>query len=329
MDKETRAAASHEVAEACPYLGLVGDRETHFAFASEENCCHRVVKVAPVALVHQDEFCLNQAHATCPLYQQAAPVLPAALRGAEQPTSRLRVSGLGLALMLAAALVIGVSGYLLVAWSGWLPSFSRPTSQVRSGLPTVTATTTLVILPATPTLPAVLAPPEITVAPTTPTLPLAMASQPVTKSVTAAASLVTATSTPLPTQVFTPTPTPGPAWGTPFGPEQRFLIYQVKPNQSLAYIAGLYQTSETVLRAINPILTPGRSVQPGDLLVIMRGQVESLGKLHFHILFVDKPTLLADLAKLHQATEAELRYYNTLGNGDLVPAGRWLIYPDE
>lgn len=71
-----RAAFSH-----CPYLGIIDDPATAFAFTTPANHCFRKQQSTKgarrnktpqvIALHHQETFCLNDQYSACPLYQEA------------------------------------------------------------------------------------------------------------------------------------------------------------------------------------------------------------------------------------------------------------------
>jgi hypothetical protein len=86
-------------------------------FPSEGNFCHHARPVAPIAIEHQDQFCLQNGHTACPIYQrtQLAP-LPAAITA----PSYLRAGNRRVAAALAVLLVI-ISLAALVMLSPRLP----------------------------------------------------------------------------------------------------------------------------------------------------------------------------------------------------------------
>lgn len=66
----------------CPYLGVKSDPQTRFSTSSTGNYCHRVQPAEPVALEHQEGYCLGERHVSCVVYSaQWKNGLPAELRG--------------------------------------------------------------------------------------------------------------------------------------------------------------------------------------------------------------------------------------------------------
>jgi chromosome segregation ATPase len=73
---EVRAARS--AVNACPRLGNLNDRETHYAFSSPEHRCFALGSPSPIAPSHQNAHCLCEAYAECPVFsgQESSPTLP-------------------------------------------------------------------------------------------------------------------------------------------------------------------------------------------------------------------------------------------------------------
>lgn len=142
--------------------------------------------------------------------------------------------------------------------------------------------------------------------------------------------VVVAEATSIPTVTPTPTstvpPTPGPSLFTPFGPEQAYLLHQVKYGDNLPDLADLYQTDRDVIVAANG-LVPDVPMQPDQVIVIMPGRTDSIGIEPLVVKFLDADTPISELAPRHGVTTAEIRTYNQLGPGEIIPAGRWLIFP--
>jgi hypothetical protein len=59
--------------ESCPLLGLLDDRETHFAFPQPEHRCFAKRNPGTIELEFQAEYCLTAAYPTCPRYRSAHP----------------------------------------------------------------------------------------------------------------------------------------------------------------------------------------------------------------------------------------------------------------
>lgn len=81
--RQPAAAGRRPLPKPCPYLGIVDDPATAFAFATPANACFckqpDVKKpYTTVELAHQEAYCLTTAHTTCPIFRQAEPGVPPA-----------------------------------------------------------------------------------------------------------------------------------------------------------------------------------------------------------------------------------------------------------
>lgn len=52
----------------CPHLGIRDGTDSHFGYPSRANRCYRTGEPAKIDLDHQDSFCLDAAHTTCPIF---------------------------------------------------------------------------------------------------------------------------------------------------------------------------------------------------------------------------------------------------------------------
>lgn len=60
----------HTLYHRCPYLGLRDDPETWYTFPAHENTCHKPRSPHGVAAPYQENICLTDQYADCPVYQQ-------------------------------------------------------------------------------------------------------------------------------------------------------------------------------------------------------------------------------------------------------------------
>lgn len=143
----------------CPYLGLVDDPRTHFAFATTAHRCHSGSRPERIEVSHQGALCLSADYAACQRYvvpTAAAAGLAVAPRPAEEPIAHVstRVRWLSrpdgrrrlvvragvvraavilvgvLALAIFAAVLLGQGGFQLAGPSG--VSGSSPTASPAS-----------------------------------------------------------------------------------------------------------------------------------------------------------------------------------------------------
>jgi hypothetical protein len=285
----------------CPFLGLHDDSDTRFMYATTGNYCHRVEPPEPIAPAYQGVVCLKGSEfPSCPVYKQTwKGSLPEEIIG-DLPNDRRGARRFwllfALVVFLGAVLAIFLFGksMILDTLAGLR---SDPIAMQSEGTVVYTATDTPAgLFPATDAL-VVEAPSQVP------------------------------TNTPEPSPSDTSgVPTPGPGLMTPFGPDAFLLLHRVLENESLPMIAEHYNTNSDVMRAANGF---GEKVnlRPGDVLVVPFGKKTTTGVDVYRALLVETDTTLADLAFRYTTTEDTLRSWNSLGPGELIPAGRWLVVP--
>lgn len=301
VNKPSQALPSFQ--RSCPYLGLVRDPETRFSFPNRGNHCHRFSPSASVTLAYQSDLCLSGRYEQCLVYQD--PSQANLVDGVELERHDIFAS-LGwnriIALIITAIIVIFGGAFISI----------RLLSSIRMNSPQAgTATQEAILLSlsetaqfSTQTAPSATPIPTATLTPTS-----------------------TSTPTPIPSPTLTPAPpTSGPDIGTPFGPNARYVLHRVVAGESLNNIAVKYETSNAVIAATNE-LTPGIFIQPDMVLVILPGVTDAAGLSVLHPVFLDQDASLSELSVLYDVSESDLREYNSLGEGDLIPGGRWIIVP--
>lgn len=91
--------------QVCPYLGLLDDPATHYAFPSSAQRCHAGRRPAEMDQAKQARDCLTARHIACPRYHP--PSFVSSARRSSSPVRRL--SGLTLfVVLLVAAIAIGL-----------------------------------------------------------------------------------------------------------------------------------------------------------------------------------------------------------------------------
>jgi len=113
---------------------------------------------------------------------------------------------------------------------------------------------------------------------------------------------------------------------TPFGVENKYLIHLVKSGESMPLLAERYQTSQDVIIAANGFY-PGYGLQVDQVIVIMPGKTDAINVEQFIVIFLNQETSLSDLSLQYGVHPTEIKKYNDLGPGDIVPIARWLIVP--
>lgn len=302
--------------EACPFLGLDQDSSTWLAYPHPANFCHRASPAANLNLSYQESTCLTRKHAACLGFTRGwNGALPETVRG--EPAVKPLAKSLVLPAMIGLALLVLLAGWQLMR-RGRLSFMggedTTPTILVTSiGSSQVSG---LVVLSPTSTITPAPPPTE------TPNRP---------KTQTALASLNSPTPTTPPTSAITPTlapPTPGPAFKTPFGPGEKFLLHQLEAGESLGTLVTLYDTTNQVITASN-LLVEGASIWPGTVLVIIPGEKDPSAVSRFRVVLLESATSVDDLAAEFEISVEDLRMYNSLGADRFIPAGRYLIIPVE
>lgn len=301
--------------EACPFLGLEEDAATWVAYPHSANSCHRAKPICNISLGYQESACLTKEHIHCPGFVSGwNGSLPQELHG-EAASARTNRSLVWPVLIPALVLVLFASW--LAARQGWLPFLgsqknATPTSLALS--PSQVKATELSQATATP---------MATTTPVPSSTPDALATQ------TALAALASPTPTLSPTTLFSatpPAPTLGPALGTPFGPDGKYLLHQLAAGESMGTLVSLYNTSNKVIEASN-VLIPGASIWPGTVLVILPGVKNPEAAIRFRVVLLEAPTTVNALAAEYNVSEEDLRLYNSLGSEQSIPAGRYIIIP--
>jgi hypothetical protein len=88
----------------------------------------------------------------------------------------------------------------------------------------------------------------------------------------------------------------------------------------------LYETSPTLIFTINQLIQ-GASLRPEMMLVIVPGEQEFPDLPAFQPVFLEEDTTVTELAEQYGVSGDDLRRYNGFGEGDLVPANRWIVVP--
>ena len=97
-------------------------------------------------------------------------------------------------------------------------------------------------------------------------------------------------------------------------------------GESMGTLVSLYNTSNRVIEASN-VLTPGASIWPGTVLLIVPGEKNAEAVIRFRVVLLESSTTVDDLSAQYSVSAEDIRMYNSLGPGDTVPAGRYIIIP--
>ena len=290
----------------CPYLGTFTDSEVHFRFATPANCCYRTGSPDSLDLSYQEEYCLSAKHLTCPIYQPGWDgALPEEMHSSGEAVDQK--SGLPFGTWQLVWIVLGIIAILILMY---LNPF-KTTQDLSANLPVAPSLTSTSASPEETLEPS----PTNTVSPTSTPRPTNTATLSPTPSLTLSPTV-------------SPTPTPGPLQGTPFITNRTYLIHEIIPGESLFYVADLYNTSPEVIQVINAsrLITV---FPPGEMLVILPNQVDASGLEPLDLVFLKADLLISEFISQYNITEDEFREYNGLGPGDIVPADRWVIFPQR
>jgi hypothetical protein len=103
------------------------------------------------------------------------------------------------------------------------------------------------------------------------------------------------------------------------------LVHVVGRNESWSSVAALYDTSQAVLMTANPPGdTPGASLAPGRLLVILPGITDPAGLRPLTAYWIPLPLRVAEAASRYGVSEEEIRFWNQT-EGEWVEGQRWLV----
>ncbi len=298
--------------DVCAFLGARSDPATRYAYPSLGNCCHRASPAGRIDFSYQEAVCLSPSYQHCQLLEESwTGALPDNIRfhGRRTAGYRQRIIGLVVFILLLLAACVAILGNLLKSQNKVSPqSVASATAIGALALstdirqPTHTASQTRL--------------PEV--------------QNSIATSLPIAADTATLASPGTSTPSQSPPPTPGPGIGTPFGAEQHIhVIHRVKEGQGWAVLSKQYGTSEAAIRAANgpTALKEGQGVWPDMILVIPVGKTNPAEVVRFEPLFTERKTSVQELAEQFTTLPEAIRRYNLLGEGEWIPAGRWLIIP--
>jgi hypothetical protein len=301
---------------ACPHLGLEDDSTTRFYSSSESNCCWRLKNPAEVALDHQSEFCLCNNFTSCPVYVVGRPatgVKPLRATRVLASPPAVAINWRGIVVILEVLLAIALGAAFIFGWV-WSPEtpvrtpYSLPTHAPRATVPSIAELPTLI-----PDLP--LAAFEVSGTPASGTaIGLTATLSPNVTSTLASSE-----------QSATPALTPAPGLDQPIGPFN-LIAHRVEAGENLVSIAARFDTTRELLVKVNG-LNDQRLLEPGQVLAVPQGQTD-LGQLPRLVAFLTvQDTALDVIIGQLSGDMAMVRQLNALGEGNVVPAGRWLFIP--
>lgn len=283
----------------CKHLGLLADPETSLTYPSLAHHCFRCNSPAIPLLEHQENYCLVDAHQSCPVFMQAQKgKFPKQYQAKKQFFSgRLKIFIVLISLFLLIGMFLFVRGPTLFA-----PIFPANQNPFFISIPqTKTVQPTDIFYPPSQT-------PSLT-----------------------KTSTPTATFTPTLTATFALTPTVTPALHgleLPIqGGTKNFVIHRIAPGETLEKFIKNYATSSDVINYINyRIPTP---LWADSIIILMPGFTVVDRSLPSFEAYQVKETEISieDLAQKLQVEVATLKYYNNCTSGCRLFRGDWVLIP--
>ncbi len=317
---------------SCPHLGLDTDEQSNFVFAHEDHRCYRVKPGSPPTSAHQSAFCLSENYPNCPLLQndgssQAANVF---IKPASKSNLWVRYAAGFIILVLVGVLSVGIvlqavypSGASFALWQETVTPQQTSTSVVAALAATRAYQTQQVSLMREATAQALTSAQLLLPEPSQ--TPTAAPSITPTNSPTPSPS-PTSTPTGVPPTPVPATLTPGPIQGTPFGPDNRYLVHVVEAGESFAGLAVQFDTSTAVLEWVNP-RPLGGAIRAGTAIVVLPGVKDAAGLPQLGVRFIEDSSSLAVLADAFGVTVDVLIEYNLLSAQTTEVQNRWMIAP--
>lgn len=281
-------------APMCPHLGMKHDPGTSFAYPSLGNYCRHCRPPAVPTIVHQEAYCLHDAHQDCLVYQQPANQafpLPFQTKGHShrKPIARN---------------VILVALALPLVFTGWWMFGRLQAAEGKEGAPLTVQMTPMMTLSKTPVA-------SVTPLPRPSKTPLARTRTPEQSS--------TLLATPF-QQVY--------ALEFPFKVgEYSFLLHRIREGENFEVLEATYVTSAAAILALNYSLSSPLWVD--SVIVISPGlqAVDPQLPTFQPYELTDPPISIDELAQQLNVNEELLRYYNNCSDNCRLAAGDWLLVP--
>ena len=305
--------------EICPFLGIKEEASTPYKYPSHANRCYNVTSPERIILVHQEKFCLSESYRECEVFNSSGEEhLPLYIRDRK----RKRRTHISLKTWVLIPLLIGLTIFLVTGILVFNDRYSLTSfgsfAKSKNALPTfMFKNSSEYIISPSPSTSLTDIPTEIKSDISEPSATILIGTPSETE---------TATPTYRPTGTKPPTLTPGPAFETPFGPNQSYILHRVSDGESYTQIAEMYETSTEVLVESN-FKPESTKLLSGMIIVVLPGVHEIEGTQKFNIVFVDRTIDVKALAEKYRVDLEEIKKYNSLSNKDWIPAGRWLIVP--
>lgn len=296
---------------SCPYLGLPDDSRTSLAYPSLWNHCYRANHPAPIELAHQSRVCLCSFD-QCPVYKAGErSSMPAGLpRGLKLVRHNKRPARNWIRILLLTSLAVFMAAGILLA---------RSVASLRTRMDVYG----LLASPAHDTMPTVSGP-QLTA--DTPAIATNYAAAVVQTTITQLQATETRGHQSTTTQQTTVTPTSvcGHQLDVPFGEDVKLVIHRVLQGENLTKLAGIYQTTEQSIVAVNYYLPVPVWV---DRVVVIPIGIENTGGLPLFETYQQEDEIsMEDLAGSLNVDPQALQKYNGFVQHCSTYSG-WLLVP--
>jgi hypothetical protein len=301
----------------CPFIGIKGEPDSFFGYASLSNFCFRASPPESVKLSHQEKFCLKGSFRECEVYfSSGLEPLPASIKSS--PKTRKSIFSHEL-LRFGLPSLVGLGVIIIFLFL----IFRRPRYGDESAIP---STSTSSALTASITSSPSLAPPSSQQAEGDDDFVLGLLQENTPAPTQAPENTPEPTGTFTPTATFTPDFTPGPGLETPFGPENAYILHAVLEGESYPKLADIYNTTVEVIKVSN-FIPEGIGLRTGLVIVLIPGVKDHQNLPVFNLRLIDKSTSIEDIAREYQISSEDIIYYNQVNPDKDLPIGRYLIIP--
>jgi hypothetical protein len=297
----------------CPHLGLSHDPYSLMDYPCGQNFCYHVTPPSSPGEAHQKKFCLDPAHKTCPLFENA---LSKPMPKDISHIHHRRWFHFNFFPWILGCTFLLITGLFYYYWPLIGPNLIVPTLVSTAEKPSIAA-----IIPVTGSTSEVEpTSTHIVIAPDTP------APSDTVILETIVAPNVTATIIPIETELSLATLQPPHALETPFGKENVYLIHRVLGGETLDWIAKNHKTSVEAIRAANYDMTA--SLWEDSKIIIPVDRTDAAGIIPMTAMIITGDSIsMETLAEVEQANLMLLCQLNDRPHSYIFSPGEWVLIP--
>lgn len=307
MTKESdQTSSSSGPGNTCPYLGLAHDPTLCYSYPHEKNHCHHVAKPEAVDSSYQENTCLTSEYNKCIVYKHTdIKKLPKEMKYSRGKSNKKLSNPRRIAAIIAIS-----SAFLILFNSQNIIQDYFSTGPLPENRLIAIETESLLTVQ----------------------VPSAVNFQDTPVQTTQTALFESNAIISPPAEIQTPTvtllafSTLGPDVMTPFGPGGQYILHEVQPGESLAFLALTYETTTEVLERLN-VFQEGLSFWVGRIVLVFPNQIDPSEVSTFQVIRLAVRTRVVDFSEEYGISVAHLKGLNSLGLDIWLPAGRWLIVP--